>query len=301
MALKLGIALGSGSARGWSHIGILNALCERGLKPDVIAGASVGALVAAAHACDKLDELEDWVRTLGRLDVFRLLDTRLSGGGLMRGARIMHAIADILGERDIESLPRAYGAVATDLHSGREIWLRSGPVLTSVRASSGLPGLFSPVRVDGLWMVDGGLVNPVPVSLCKALGADLVIAVNLNAHIVTRRRRAATAEPEAPPEDASQLELLAERIGAWLRPTHGDSDEVPGILDVIGASINIMQDRITRSRMVGEPPEVTLTPHLEDFQLMDFHRANAAIEAGRRSVEAAGAALDLVQARLGTG
>lgn len=299
MALKLGIALGSGSARGWSHIGILEALAERDLHPDVVAGASVGSLVAAAYASDNLAALKDWANTLGRMEVFRLLDTRLTGGGLMRGRRIMGAISDLLGDRCIEDLARAYGAVATELSTGREVWLRDGSLLQSVRASSGLPGLFAPLRLNNTWLVDGGLVNPVPVSLCKALGADLVIAVNLNAHIVSRHRhmRAAHSDDDDAEGD-SQLESLMERVGAWLRSPPKDGVEEPGILDVVGASINIMQDRITRSRMVGEPPEVILTPHLEDFQLMDFHRASAAIEAGRGAVLQATAQLDVLQARL---
>ena len=296
MRLKLGIALGSGAARGWSHIGILDALAERGLTPTVVAGASVGALVGAAYASHQLDDLRDWVAGLSRLDIFRLMDTRLRGGGLMTGGRLMDTIADEFGNGDIEALDLAFGAVATDLGSGREIWLRDGPVIDAIRASSGLPGLFSPVRYRGDWVIDGGLVNPVPVSLCRALGADLVIAVNLNAHLVTRRRLFGEDDTDA--DDASQLEKLADRIGDWLRPARRDSPEAPGILDVVGTSINIMQDRITRSRMVGEPPEVIITPHLEDFQFMDFHRAEDAMQAGRQSVAAARVALDTLADRL---
>ncbi|MFK7889134.1 MAG: patatin-like phospholipase RssA [Gammaproteobacteria bacterium] len=297
--LKLGIALGSGAARGWSHIGILDALAERGLTPSVVAGASVGALVGAAYAGDQLDELRDWVSTLRRLDIFRLMDARLRAGGLMSGNRLMEKIADQFGQRNIEDLKLQFGAVATDLGSGREIWLREGPVMDAIRASSGLPGLFAPVRHNGKWVIDGGLVNPVPVSLCRALGADLVIAVNLNARLVTRRRIGTQNESETADDgDASQLEKIADRIGDWLRPARRDSPDMPGILDVVGTSVNIMQDRITRSRMVGEPPEVILTPHLEDFQLMDFHRGRDAMTAGRQSVAAASVALDALSERL---
>lgn len=298
MDLKLGIALGSGAARGWSHIGILKALDEYGLKPSVVAGASVGALVGAAYASRQLDELHEWVSTLKRLDIFRLMDTRLRGGGLMTGDRLMDTIAEEVGTGTIEDLSLAFGAVATDLGTGREIWLRDGPVIDAIRASSGLPGLFSPIRYRGDWVIDGGLVNPVPVSLCRALGADLVIAVNLNAHLVTRRRLFGDDADDAGGDDPSQLEKIADRISGWLRPAGRDSPDAPGILDVVGTSINIMQDRITRSRMVGEPPEVTLTPHLEDFQFMDFHRADHAVEAGRRAVEEARPALDTLASRL---
>lgn len=297
--LTLGIALGSGAARGWSHIGILKALAERGLRPSVVAGASIGALVGAAYAGDQLDDLHEWVSDLRRLDIFRLMDARLRAGGLMTGNRLMGKIAGQFGPRNIEDLELAFGAVATDLGSGREIWLREGPVIDAIRASSGLPGLFAPVRHAGHWVIDGGLVNPVPVSLCRALGADVVIAVNLNARLVTRRRIGVEDQPEDNDGDASQLEKIADRIGDWLRPARRDSPDMPGILDVVGTSINIMQDRITRSRMVGEPPEVILTPHLEDFQLMDFHRARDAIKAGEQSVAAAQVALDALSERLG--
>lgn len=298
--LKLGIALGSGAARGWSHIGILQALAERGLRPSIVAGASVGALVGAAYAGDQLDDLRDWVGDLRRLDIFRLMDARLRAGGLMTGNRLMDTIADLFGARNIEDLSLAFGAVATDLTSGREIWLREGPVIDAIRASSGLPGLFAPVRHNGTWVIDGGLVNPVPVSLCRALGADLVIAVNLNAHLVTRRRFATdTNDGDENDDDPSQLEKITDRIGDWLRPARRDSPDAPGILDVVGTSINIMQDRITRSRMVGEPPEVILSPHLEDFQLMDFHRGNDAMDAGRHCVAAAEVALNALRERLG--
>ena len=300
MNLKLGIALGSGAARGWSHIGILDALAERGLRPTVVAGASVGALVGAAYAGEQLDQLRDWVKTLSRLDIFRLMDARLRGGGIMTGDRLMDAIEGQFGDQNIEDLALSFGAVATDLGSGREIWFREGSLIDAVRASSGLPGLFAPIRHQGSWVIDGGLVNPVPVSLCRALGADLVIAVNLNSHIVTRRQRR-EREPDEPDEDAaesSQLERLAERVGNWLTPSRRDGPEAPGILDVVGTSINIMQDRITRSRMVGEPPEVILTPHLQDFQLMDFHRATQAIDAGKQAVDSAEVALGELAHRL---
>jgi NTE family protein len=140
----LGFALGSGSARGWAHIGILHALAERGLVPDVIAGASVGALVGAARAAGRLDDLERWVCTLTQRDVWRLVDTTFRGGGVMTGNRLMEAIAAAIGDAPIESLPVAFGAVATDLYTGEEIWLREGQYMTAVRASSGMPGLFSP-------------------------------------------------------------------------------------------------------------------------------------------------------------
>ena len=178
--LKVGLALGSGSARGWSHIGVLRALEERGIRPTIVSGASTGSLVAASYASGQLDALESWARTLSKMDVWRLLDATFAGGGVMRGNRLMRAVGEQLSDRDIESLACEFGAVAADLHTGREIWIRKGSMLEAVRASSGLPGLFTPIRHEGRWLIDGGVVNPVPVSLCRAAGADFVIAVNLN-------------------------------------------------------------------------------------------------------------------------
>ncbi|MEL7449114.1 MAG: patatin-like phospholipase RssA [Pseudomonadota bacterium] len=286
----IGIALGSGAARGWAHIGVLRALEERGIRPGVVCGASIGSLVAAACASGQLDTLEDWVRGLSRMDVVRLLDTGFRGG-FMTGTRVMTAVGTQLEDKDIETLPVRFGAVATDLQTGREVWLRSGPMLSAVRASSGLPGLFSPIQHGGRWLIDGGVVNPVPVSMCHALGADVVIAVNLNADLVRRRSQRPPPKPAKKKEEKQQDEasVFGRFAGAVSDLFKGDSDpsaEEPGIFDVVGASINIMQERITRSRMAGEPPELTISPKVGDFQLMDFHRADEAIEAGRQAVEA---------------
>lgn len=289
----LGIALGSGAARGWAHIGVLKALAARGLSPQVVAGASIGALVGAAAATKQVDKLEDWVRALSRTDVLKLLDARFRGG-VIEGNRVMAAIEDLLSDGPIEGLDARYGAVATDLRTGREIWLREGSLIAAVRASCALPGLFPPVRRDGRWLVDGGLVNPVPVSLCYALGADVVIAVNLNAHrrnhISGHKASQRSSRPST--EEQGYLERFASLFDA-LRPSSDD----PSLLEVLSAAVNIMQERITRSRLAGEPPAVEVTPRV-DLELMDFHRADEAIEAGEQAVAAAAAALDDLAASL---
>lgn len=283
---KLGIALGSGSAKGWAHIGVLRELGERGLRPDVVAGASIGSLVGAAYASGQLDVLEDWARKLTRLDVLRLLDASFSGG-VIAGNRVMSAIGKLLEDRPIEELPVAFGAVATDLETGGEVWLREGPMLTAMRASSGLPGLFAPTRYEGRWLIDGGVVNPVPVSLCHALGADAVIAVNLNGDVLSRRRsdagpRAASAAGNG--EDTGGLERIGEMLGSLFGSFNRERTQIPGIIDVMGASIDIMQERITRSRMAGEPPDMLVEPPLKTVELLDFHLADDVIEAGRKAV-----------------
>ena len=267
---KFGIALGGGAARGWAHIGVLRALAKQGLRPDCIAGVSIGALVGAASATDQLDKLEAWVRALSRLDVLKLLDARFRGG-VIQGDRVMSAIKNVLSDHAIEDLPVPYGAIATDIESGREIWLRKGSLMAAVRASCALPGLFAPSLLDDRWLIDGGLVNPVPVSLCYAMGADLVVAVNLNAHSFPRfaRREPRRQSGERLPDEQSYLEKVANVFEGW-------RSGAPGVIDVLSAAIGIMQQRIARSRLAGEPPEVEIRP-LVDVEFSDFHRAAAAL------------------------
>jgi NTE family protein len=264
---RLGLALGSGSARGWTHIGVLRALAEFGLEPEVVAGASVGALVAAATAGARLDALEGWVCTLTQREVWRLVDTRFRGGGVMTGNRLMDEIARHVGDPLIEELPLGFAAVATDLHTGEEVWIRAGPAMAAVRASSGVPGLFTPTWYLDRWLIDGGVVNPLPVSVCRALGADVVIAVDLGRPVV-----------------------------------HGDPNALrrtaPSLLEAMANAVNIMQDSITRSRLVIEPADLVLRPDVNDFQLMDFHRAAEAIEIGRKHVRDNPACLEPILAQL---
>ncbi|NNF16715.1 MAG: patatin-like phospholipase RssA [Gammaproteobacteria bacterium] len=285
--LKLGIALGSGAARGWAHIGVLRELAEHGIYPDYVAGASMGSLVGAAYASEQLDTLEDWVRQLGRLDVIRLLDASFRGGGVIAGSRVMDAVGDQLRDFPIEKMERSFAAVATELESGREVWLREGSMLSAVRASCGLPGLFAPTKYQGRWLIDGGVVNPVPVSLCNAMGADVVIAVNLNAFLVSRKRQQKhekLLDKHTAEEDQSTIDRLSNMVGSVFSGMLGKNSEQPGILDVVSASINIMQERITRSRMAGEPPRIEIRPRLPDIELMDFHRADTIIDCGAQAV-----------------
>ena len=301
---RLGFALGSGSARGWAHIGIVKALAERGFVPDVIAGASVGALVGAAAAAGRLDALEQWVCALTQRDVWRLVDTTFRGGGVMTGNRLMDAIAERIGDAPIESLPIPYGAVATDLYTGEEIWLRDGPYMTAVRASSGVPGLFAPTWHTGRWLIDGGVVNPLPVSMCRALGADVVIAVDLSRSVTNVAKRAQDGSPTANATEPAASEEGTAILKKWSGLVDGLVESFrskrtePGLLEVMSGSVNIMQDRITRSRLAIDPADLVLRPDLADFQLMDFHRAREAIDIGRKLVEATQERLETVGARL---
>jgi NTE family protein len=277
---RLGIALGSGSARGWAHIGVLRALEQAGIVPDVVAGTSIGALVGAAYASGRLDRLEEWVIQIDWWDIIRYMDLRLGG---VEGERLMRAFRERVEDAPIEALPKPFGAVATDLHTGSEVWFRDGSVLDAVRASIALPGLFSPVRHQGRWLVDGGLIDPLPVSLCRALGAERVIAVNLNGDIVGRHFSGRAARLATPNPLLARLSAgLQAVLGNNHPPAAGGSeaDGPPGLFEVMAGAINIMQDRITRSRMAGDPPTVVLSPRLGHLGLMDFDHASEAISAG---------------------
>lgn len=281
--IRIGVALGSGSARGWAHIGVLQELAAAGIRPHLVAGTSVGALVGAWYARGHLDESEAWVRSLTRRDVMRYMDLAFTGG-LLEGRRLMEVYRQRFGDIDIRELPIPYAAVATNLNTGQEIWLQKGSLLDAVRASISLPGLFKPVRHGEHWVVDGGLVNPVPVTLCRAMGAHLVIAVNLNGDLLGRRRRR-TVPREVMVSDITWWERVSNAFSRnGKAPRNGGPEPGPGFFDVLNSSINIMQDRITRSRMAGDPPDVLIAPRLEHFELLDYARGAEAIREGRAAV-----------------
>ena len=311
---RIGLALGGGAARGWAHIGVLRALQAAGIQPDLVCGTSVGALVGAAYAAGELDRFEHWVTSLGIRDVVSFMDIRF-GSGMLKGERLMEFFRQTFGDRPIEELELPFGAVATALKSGAEVWLRNGSTVAAVRASIALPALFTPVLHEGVVVVDGGLVNPVPVSLARAMGADLIIAVDLASDILGRHLREAAQNArhaalrgEVPQEDTEPAtagqeteESVSSQVGNWMKklqdnigaliPDKNDNGdgatEMPSMLDVVASSLNIMQVRLTRSRMAGDPPDVTIAPRLAHLGLMDFHRAGEAIEEGRRAVEVA--------------
>jgi NTE family protein len=294
--LRLGLALGSGSSRGWAHIGVIRALEERGVKPDIICGTSIGALVGAAYAAGELDKLEEWVTGIAWTTVVRLMDLTWRGG-LIRGTRLFTLFGTLFGERDIDDLPIPYGAIATELQSGRELWLRHGKLLEAVRASCAMPGLLTPVIRDGAVLVDGGLVNPVPVSMCRALGADLVVAVDLSWGKLGPYRRSKEREV-VPREEPSWLGRLMPKgkskddDPSIVKPEEAPS--IPSIFNVFLTSLDIVEMRVARSRLAGEPADVLITPLLPDFATMDFHRAKEAIEEGRAAVERMGPLLKQV-------
>ncbi len=287
---KIGIALGSGSARGWAHVGVLRELAAAGVMPDLICGSSIGALIGAVYACGKLDEFEAWIRDLDTKEVVRYFDFSIRGrGGLIEGKRLFDFFRDQVGELAIEDLERPYASVATDLVTGREVWLQSGPVLDAMRASIALPGLFTPLHRQGTWLADGGLVNPVPVSLCRAMGAEVVIAVDLSSDVAGRRVRRLVNGSSEPRRDSPGARLLdkildelKQRASALALPAA--AADAPGMFDVMADSLTIMQERITRSRMAGDPPDLRLAPRVAHIGLLEFDRADEAITEGRASV-----------------
>ena len=310
---KIGIALGSGSARGWAHIGVLKALAELGIKPDIVAGSSIGALVGAAYASNKLDEMEKVVTNLTWKEIVAYLDMSIIGGGLIQGDKLVNFFRQHIDEMNIESLPRKFGAVATELNSGREVWLQDGDLLDAVRASSALPGLFTPVKKNNQWLIDGGIVDPVPVSLCRAMGADIVIAVSLNGDIVGKHGRNNNHQRETYPEEIKKeddnIETLWNRVSEQLEKTVsknknillsrllGENQDSPGLVEVLVGSIHIMQDRITRSRMAGDPPDIILSPKLSHLGLLEFDQGKIAIKEGRACVERSRSALEHITSK----
>lgn len=262
---KITLALGGGAARGWSHIGVLRALDEADIKIEMIAGTSIGALVGGCYLAGKLDELEEFARSLTRRRMFNLLDITFRGSGLFGGMKLDGRLREHLDGLRIEDLSRPFVAVCTELHTGHEIWLSSGPLIDAMRASYALPGVFEPVRWDERMLVDGALVNPVPVSVCRAYEQRLVLAVNLH---YDQYGRAAVIKHAQAQQDGLKAAI------------RGEKEARLGITGVMMEAFNIIQDRISRARMAGDPPDVSLMPVVGQIGLADFHRASEAIDAG---------------------
>ncbi|MGE0809358.1 MAG: patatin-like phospholipase family protein [Immundisolibacter sp.] len=284
-APRIGIALGSGAARGWAHIGVLRALAAAGIELAVVCGSSIGAVVGAACAAGRLAEIEAFARGLTWRSVLGQLDLRPAGGGLFAGERVSRTLIDLIGHQAMQTLGMRYGAVATELGTGREIWLREGDLAVAIRASMALPGVLAPVEVEGQWLVDGGLVNPVPVSLCRALGAELVLGVNLNGGIAGRRR-ALPAPLIGRDADGDGNGRRSGRAGKLLASLLPVGSPAPGYFDVMVGAVNIMQDQITRTRLAGDPPDILVQPRLGHIGVLEFNRADEAINAGEAAMRA---------------
>jgi NTE family protein len=290
---KIGIALGGGAARGWAHIGVLKALAAAGVEPDIVAGTSIGAVAGACYVTGRLTALEDFACALTRRRIFGFLDINFAGSGLITGQRLNARLEHHLRAFTIEHLEKKFVAVATELGTGHEVWLNKGNLVNALQASFALPGIFRPVQINGRWLIDGALVNPIPVSVCRALGARIVIAVNLSNEIFSKgaviHDHEAFADPLALTENSEANELIGTNGRAAVHLLHrqifGRGNGAPGMSAVMMDAINITQDRIARSRLAGDPPDITIGPKLGNIGLFDFHRAYEAIELGARAAE----------------
>lgn len=281
---KIVLALGGGIARGWAHIGVLKTLEAEGLEPDVVCGTSIGALVGGLYLSGRLGSLESWARSLTQRKVFGLLDFTFGGSGLFGGEKLATLLAEQVSDVCIEQLSRPFVAVATELETGREVWLRDGSLLQAMRASYALPGVFPPVKHEGRWLIDGALVNPCPTSVARSFGGQLVIAVSLHTDLI--------GSPADDPADASTAPTLPQQPSAasWLRPDRmilnrifADRPDGPAVSTVMVGGLNILIERVTRARLAGDPADVLIAPKLAHVGLIDFHRASEAIEAGARA------------------
>ncbi|CAA0100486.1 patatin-like phospholipase family protein [Zhongshania aliphaticivorans] len=309
---KIALALGSGSARGMAHIGVIQRLGELGIQPDIICGTSIGSVIAGCYLTGKLEHFTDWIQSLSTTQVLHYMSVSLTAtGGVAHATRLIEFFINEYGNPNIEDLNMPFAAVATDLMRGREVWLQRGPLWDAVRASMGIPGILTPVAFGNSWLVDGGLVNPVPVSVCRALGADIIIGVDLNSDLVGRQKvltdaKAPANEETIEEEESEDEELLPEEaeddpfLGAAFsrfansikeatsnfRNNNAEKKpEPPSTMSVMMSAINIMQDRITRSRLAGEPADIMLWPRLGHIGLLEFSSAAEAIVEGRDAVD----------------
>lgn len=312
--IRVGIALGSGAAKGWAHIGVLRGLQRLGMEPSLVAGCSIGAVVGAAYAAGKLDQLQQWVVDFSSWDVLSLLDLSWRKGGIIEGEKVFAEACNAIGVDTVSELTLPFMAVATDLYSGQEVWLEQGKLEDVLGASCAIPGLIMPKRLGERWLVDGAVVNPVPVSTCRAMGADMVIAVDLHSDV-----RPLVDEPQR--IDTDELRLQEPRIELeqvesdsnsafmdlfssgkqWvdkISNTFSSEDDRPNAVAVMHQSMEILEQRHKRARMMGDPPEAIVLPQVGDIVTMEFHRASEAIAAGEAAVERVAHLLEAEMARL---
>lgn len=295
----VGLVLGSGSSRGWAHIGAIEALKEDGIPIDVIAGCSVGSYVGAIYASGALASLKDFVLRMNGKKVFSYFDVVFPRSGLLDGTKRVRELFSMHTDvKRFSDLTIPLMMVATDLERGDKVVLKSGSLLEALRATMSMPGLFAPARVKDRWLVDGGLVDPVPVGVARAMGADVVIAVELNSGLVSRRRRKklrtnaeknVDSRQEGMDERLKKLADFYETAGAGFKSKINElfNREIgtPDIIETVMTSINIMQERITRINLAVEPPDVLIQPRLAGLKMMDFDQVEHVIEEGYISVK----------------
>ncbi|NKF50400.1 patatin-like phospholipase RssA [Shewanella sp. WXL01] len=323
-SMRIGIALGSGAAKGWAHIGVFKALAELGIYPDKVAGCSAGALVGAAYSAGLLEELQGWVTGFSSWDIVGLMDLSWRKGGIISGEKVFDVLGSRVGDKKIEDLDKPFAAVATDLYSGQEIWFREGDLRNAVKASCSMPGFLPPVKQGNRWLVDGAVVNPVPVSLSRAMDVDFVIAVDLHGHhaetVHNLPQQMASEASSVKPDDfehenvqdneqtqAQEAEHdwsfvdllgrgkeyvsnLSEKFSLNAADIAGGQAKQgrksnPGMLAVMTQSMEILEERHKRARLMGDPPEICIIPNVAGIGTMEFHRAQEAIDAGYQAVK----------------
>ncbi len=270
----IAFALGGGAAKGWAHLGILTFLDEAGIKPDLICGTSMGSVAGGCYAANKLDKLKEFAFSMTKRRMFSFMDVRI-GGGIIKGGHLVAELDKYLGGIDFKDLKIPFVAIATELATGHEIWLRDGQIIPAIRASFAMPGVFSPIDIDGRWLTDGALVNPIPVSVCRAFGARIVIAFGLTSAVYLAKSHGKngddnpTAQSPTNPIPKDAVKLIANVRSGILKVKTPE----PNIGNVTMASFNIMQDRIARTRLAGDPPDAIITPNVENIGTFEFHRA----------------------------
>lgn len=286
----IGLALGSGLARGFAHIGAIRTLEKHGIKPGIVTGTSIGALVGGCYLAGKLDEFEDWALALTRRKVFGYLDFRIRSAGLIGGNRLINLLTEHFEDMKIEDLACPYIAVAADLVTGHEIWLREGKFIDSVRASFAMPGVFPPVDLNNRKLVDGALVNPVPISPCAALGARVTIAIDLNGDMIGKAAKPGQNYHTVAGFDVFNPEHIHSDdqgifSGSFAQRMFRRDPSQPSLFGVMISALNILQDRLTRSRLAGDPPDVHIKPRIGHIGLLEFERAKEMIKEGAEAVE----------------
>lgn len=281
----IGLALGGGMARGFAHIGVLNVLQRHGIRPSIVAGTSIGAVVGASYLAGRLREFEDWACSLNRMRILSYLDFRVRSAGMIGGQRLHALLEENFQDMQIEDLPVPFVAIAADLLTGHEVWLRRGLLTEAMQASFALPGIFPPVQRNHRWLVDGALVNPVPISAAQALGARMTIGVDLNADIIGK-----ASKPGQTYQTVAGFDLFNEKdvpLDEQKKYTTGltkrlfkRQENSPSLFGVMVSALGIMQDRMTRSRLAGEPPDIHIKPQIGDIGLLEFERAEELIARG---------------------
>ncbi|MEM0909331.1 MAG: patatin-like phospholipase RssA [Pseudomonadota bacterium] len=286
--MKIGLALGAGAARGWAHIGIIKALEQLGVKIDVVSGCSIGAYVGGAFISDKLNELEEWAFSLTEWQVFTLLGIGFRRGGLANGQKVFEKHREEFCVPSFEDAEKQFTVVATDLYSGKEVIFNKGMINQAIKASCAIPALFRPIEHDGRWLIDGAVVNPVPVNQCRNMGADFVIAVNLSGDF--RPQMIDRFESELENNQHKTDEFLEKNTTGFMKQWFSDNTksgklEAPGIVSVMSSALEILQARVSRSRLAGDPPDILIEPLLLDVGLLEFHRAEELSQKGFEAVE----------------